>query len=323
MSKSLGNTVAPQDVYSKMGADILRLWAVTSDFEEDQRIGPEILKQTSDLYRRFRNTLRYLLGALKGMSEDERVMPSDMPELERWVLHRLHEIDDIVRTDIAAFNLGHLITTLHNFCNADLSAFYFDIRKDSLYCDLGDSLRRRAARTVMEQVFNHLVVWIAPVLCFTAEEAWLARFGVEAESVHLQTFQALPPAWKDEALAKKWADIRAIRRVVTGAMELARNEKKIGAPLQAHPHVFITGEHKKLLDGVNLAEISISSSLTLIEAAPPAAAFALPDVEGVGVTIDLAEGKKCERCWQVLPEVGTHKDHPDLCTRCLNAVTRK
>ncbi len=323
MSKSLGNTVAPQDVMQKMGADILRLWTVTSNFVEDQRIGPDILKQTGDMYRRFRNTLRYLLGALKDMNADERIDPGKMPELERWVLHRLFEIDAGIRDDLAKFDLGHLATTLHNFCNADLSAFYFDIRKDSLYCDSADNLRRRAARTVLEAIFNHLVVWLAPILSFTAEEAWSARFGHEADSVHLQTFPNVPSAWKDDALAKKWADIRAIRRVVTGAMEIARNEKKIGAPLQAHPHVYLKKEHKKLLEGVDLAGISICSALTLIESAPPQEAFTLPDVEGVGTVIKLAEGKKCERCWQILPEVGKHADHPDLCSRCHEVVTRK
>jgi len=322
MSKSLGNTTVPQEVYGKMGADILRLWTVSSNFVEDQRIGPDILKQTGDVYRRFRNTFRYLLGALRGITPAERIKIADMPELERWVLHRLHEIDGIVRKDYETFDLGPLLTTLHNFCNTDLSAFYFDIRKDSLYCDLPDSIRRRAARTVMELVFDHLVTWLAPILCFTAEEAWIARYGEGVESVHLKTFPTVPGTWKDDALAQKWAGIRSIRRVVTGAMELARNEKKIGAPLQAHPHVYLTKEHKKILEGIDLAQISISSSLTLIEEAPPQNAFVLPDVEGVGVVINLAKGRKCERCWQVLPEVGEHKDHPDLCGRCHDAVMK-
>jgi isoleucyl-tRNA synthetase len=293
----------------------------SSDYSEDQRIGPDILKQTGDLYRRFRNTLRYLLGALNGMSDAERLPTADMPELEQWVLHRLHEIDGIYRADLAKFDISHILTTLHNFCNTDLSAFYFDIRKDSLYCDRPDSKRRRAARTVMELIFNHLTVWLAPLLCFTAEEAWLSRFGSDAASIHLQTFPTLPASWKNESLAQKWADIRQIRRVVTGALEKARNEKKIGTSLQAHPHVYLTAEHNKHLHGIDLSEISISSRLTLTEAAPPSEAFTLSDIPNVGVVITLAEGKKCERCWQVLPEVGSHADHPDLCHRCHDAVT--
>ena len=213
--------------------------------------------------------------------------------------------------------------TLHTFCNTDLSAFYFDIRKDSLYCDRPDSLRRRAARTVMELVFKHLVLWLAPILCFTAEEAWLARFGDTEDSVHAQTLQTVPAAWHNEPLAKKWSQIRGLRRVVTGAMELARNEKKIGAPLQAHPHLYLTDEQKKLLQGINFAETSISSSLTIEVQVPPEGAFMLPDVAGAGVIINLAEGEKCERCWQILPEVGSHNDHPDLCNRCHDAVTIK
>jgi isoleucyl-tRNA synthetase len=320
MSKSLGNVTAPQEVYEKMGADILRLWVVSSDYSQDLRIGADILKQTGDLYRRFRNTLRYLLGALNGMSDAERLPVDEMPELERWVLHRLHEMDAVIHDDLAKFDVSHLLTTLHNFCNTDLSAFYFDIRKDSLYCDRADSIRRRAARTVMEQVFHHLVVWLAPILCFTAEEAWLSHFGEKTDSVHLQTFPTVPAEWRNDGLATKWVEIRTVRRVITGALERARTEKKIGAPLQAHPHVYLTAEHKKHLAAIDLAEISISSSLTLKEAAPPEAAFTLPDIAGVGVVVELAEGQKCERCWQVLPEVGAQAGHPDLCKRCSDAV---
>ncbi len=331
MSKSLGNTTAPQDVYEKMGADILRVWVGTSDFTEDQRIGREILKQTSDLYRRFRNTLRYLSGALSGMSEAEQVPFAEMPELERWVLHRLYEMDQTMREDIKSFNIGHWLTALHNFCNTDLSAFYFDIRKDSLYCDLADSPRRRAARTVMEQVFNHLVVWLAPILCFTAEEAWMARFGEAAESVHLKEFPKVPFEWKNDALASAWADIRAIRRVVTGALERARADKKIGSSLQASPHVYMTAARGAALKGHNLAEIAICSGWTWVkadkwdelQAKMPQGAFRLADVPDIAVVIEPAQGNKCERCWQVLPEVGAHAKHPDLCGRCFDAVTRR
>jgi isoleucyl-tRNA synthetase len=248
------------------------------------------------------------------------VAVADMPELERWVLHRLSELDQSIRADIAKYDYNHLLTTLHDFCNGDLSAFYFDVRKDSLYCDRPDSLRRRATRTVMEHVFNHLVVWLAPILCFTAEEAWLMRSGDQNGSVHLQSFPEVPKAWRDEALAEKWAKIRELRRVVTGAMERARNEKKIGSSLQAHPHVYMKPEHKALLEGLDFAEICISSGITLSQGAAPADAFTLPDIAEVGVVSGAAQGVKCERCWQVLPEVGSHADHPDLCNRCHDAV---
>jgi len=321
MSKSLGNVVAPQKVIDQMGADILRLWVVASDYTQDLRIGPEILKQMGDLYRRFRNTLRYLLGALDSMNAKEHLPLAEMPELEQWVLHRITEMDAIVRADIATFDFNHMLTELHNFCGGDLSAFYFDVRKDSLYCDRADSTRRRAARTVMEHVFNHLTVWLAPFLCFTAEEAYLMRHPAVDASVHLQTFPTVPKEWRNDALGKKWEEIRNIRRVVTGAMELARNEKKIGSSLQAKPQVYVKAEHKALLGDLDFSEISISSSLVLTMAVPPQDAFVLADVPGVGVVVNSADGQKCERCWQVLPEVGEHKDHPDLCIRCDEAVT--
>jgi isoleucyl-tRNA synthetase len=315
MSKSLGNVVAPQDVFQKTGADILRLWSVASDYTQDLRLGPEILKQMGDLYRRFRNTLRYLLGALEGMSASERLPVAEMPELERWVLHRLAELDEIIRADIRKFDFNHLLTTLHDFCNGDLSAFYFDVRKDSLYCDRPDHPKRRAARTVMEHLFDHLAVWLAPILCFTAEEAWLMRHGGE-DGVHMQTFPEVSKGWLDPELAEKWDKIRAIRREVTGAMERARNEKKIGSSLQAHPQVYLTAEQGALLDGLDFAEICICSAITLHRdkgktGDPPGT---------IGVVIEPASGKKCERCWQVLEEVGSHADHPDLCNRCHDAV---
>ncbi len=321
MSKSLGNVTAPQEVYEKQGADILRLWVLAADYTEDLRIGPEILKQTGELYRRFRNTLRYLLGALHGMSPVERITPSEMPEIEQWVLHRLSEMDASLRTDIAAFDFNHALMTLHDFCNLDLSAFYFDVRKDSLYCDCPDSLRRRAARTVMETVFNHLVIWLAPFICFTAEEAWLARGHDADTSVHLQTFPVVPSSWRNNELSKKWAQIRDVRRVVTGAMEVARAGKVIGSSLQAHPTVYISQDIRSLLQGLDFAELCISSSVALSNDAAPETAFRIEDVSGIAVVVNLAEGEKCARCWQVLPEVGSHADHPALCNRCHEAVT--
>ena len=322
MSKSLGNVVMPQEIYEKMGADILRLWVTSTDYTQDMRAGPEIFKQTSDLYRRFRNTLRYLLGALDGMSDAEHVGINDMPELEQWMLHRLGQIDAVIRADIKKFDFNHVLIELHNFCSIDLSAFYLDIRKDSLYCDRPDSLQRRAARTVMDLVFNHLVVWLAPILCFTAEEAWLMRHGnPDNGSVHLQTFPPVPDSWRNDDIDAKWGAIRQIRRVVTGAMELARNEKKIGSSLQAHPTVYVPdNDVKKRLELIDFADLSISSSITLVVGPVPKDAFKLADSEGIGVIIELAQGQKCERCWKVLPEVGSHTDHPELCHRCHDAV---
>jgi len=317
-SKSLGNVTKPQKVIDQFGADILRLWVVATDYTQDVRIGPEILKQMGDLYRRFRNTLRYLLGALEGMNEAERLPVSEMPELERWALHRLCEMHAIIRADITNYDYNHMLQELHNFCANDLSAFYFDIRKDSLYCDKPDSVRRRAARTVLEILFDHLVVWLAPMLCFTAEEAYLARHPGTKDSVHLLGYPEVPEAWRNEALGQKWAQIRDLRRVVTGAMELARNDKKIGSSLQAHPHVYLSATQAAVLKGLDFAALCISSSLTLHQTAALENAFTLPDVPGVGVVIELAQGQKCERCWQVLAEVTEAQGC--LCNRCHEAV---
>jgi isoleucyl-tRNA synthetase len=303
------------------GADILRLWVAAVDYSDDQRIGPEILKFMADHYRRLRNTFRYLLGALDGWSESERIAAKDMPELDRWVLHRVAELDAKVRESARDYEFHSLFTELHNFCAVDLSAFYFDIRKDALYCDAPDSTRRRATRTVLYEVFSRLTTWLAPILAFTAEEAWCARpFKDGEESVHLRVYPETPATWRDEALAARWDKIRGIRRVVTGALERARADKKIGSGLQAVPVVHLTPERRAELDGIDLAEIAITSGITLLDGAAPGDAFTLPEVGGVAVVVNLAEGEKCERCWQVLTEVGSHKDHPTLCNRCTDAV---
>ncbi|MGE0716180.1 MAG: isoleucine--tRNA ligase [Alphaproteobacteria bacterium] len=321
MSKSLGNVTAPQEVIDAYGADILRLWVVSADYSEDLRIGPEILKHQAEMYRRLRNTLRYLLGALDGFGEAERVAAAEMPELERWVLHRLAEIDRIVRRAVEDFDFHAIFTALHNFCAVDLSAFYFDIRKDALYCDRPDSLRRRACRTVLDRLFDCLTAWLAPILCFTAEEAWLARNGEAADvSVHLRLFPDIPAEWRDEALAAKWATVREVRRVVTGALELERAQRRIGSSLQAAPAVHMTPAQAAAFDGLSLAEIAITSSAEIVAGEALEAAFALDDVAGVAVVPRAAQGGKCQRCWRVLPEVGTVAGADDLCRRCADAV---
>ncbi len=319
MSKSLGNTVAPQQVCDKYGADILRLWVAMSDTAEDLRIGPEILKQQADLYRRLRNTLRWLLGALEGFDEAEKLPYAELPELERWVLHRLTEFDAKLRGAVESHDWTGVYPALHAFCAADLSAFYFDIRKDALYCDRPDSIRRRAARTVLDQLHRCLATWLAPVLCFTAEEAWTARFGAES-SVHLQDFPTLPAEWHDAALATRWAGIRDIRRVLTGALERARAEGTIGSSLQAAPVLHLAADKAGLLPAAGWAELAIVSDLALSTAPAPEGAFALPEVEGVAVAFAKAEGTKCARCWKVLPEVDADPAHPGLCRRCADAV---
>ncbi|WP_434614435.1 isoleucine--tRNA ligase [Tabrizicola sp. M-4] len=319
MSKSLGNTVAPQEVIGEYGADILRLWVAQSDYTVDLRIGKEILKGVADSYRRLRNTMRFMLGNLAGFDEAERVAVAEMPELERWVLHRLAELDRDVREGYAKYDFQGVFQKLFAFCTTDLSSIYFDVRKDALYCDAPSSLRRRAARTVLDLIFHRLTTWLAPILVFTMEDVWLSRFAGEGESVHLRDIPETPAAWLNHALAVKWDRIRAVRRVVTGALEVQRVAKVIGASLEASPVVYVDAETAGLLAGVDFADVCITSGLTVSTDAAPEGAFALPDVAGVEVVFRAAEGAKCERCWQVLPDVGTHR-HPGTCARCNDAL---
>ena len=323
MSKSLGNVTAPQEVIDRYGADILRIWTVSADYSDDLRIGENILKHQAELYRRIRNTLRYLLGNLSGFDAAERVAPADMPELERWVLHRLWELDRLVRRAIEDYDFHAMWTALHNFCAVDLSAFYLDIRKDVLYCEPASSLARRSARTVLDLLFDCLTAWTAPILCFTAEEAWLARHGdsggdAGGESVHLRQFPETPEGWRDEALAARWADVRAVRRVVTGAIERERAAKRMRSGLEAAPVVWLAPERRAALEGLDLAEIAIVSTLTFGEGEPPADAFRLEEVEGVAVLPRASEHERCARCWRRLPDVG--KAGADICGRCADAV---
>jgi isoleucyl-tRNA synthetase len=319
----VGNVVAPQDVMKKSGADILRLWVAASDYSDDLRIGPEILNTFVDTYRKLRNTLRWMLGALSHLKPEERVKFKDMRdlELERLMLHRLTELDVEVREAYAAYDYRKVVAVLSQFLNTELSAFYFDIRKDALYCEPYSSVKRRAALTVIDQIFSALVAWLAPILTFTAEEAWLAREPGRDGSVHLEQFPKLDPAWRNDELARKWELVRAVRRVVTGALELERAAKRIGSSLEAAPEVYVADkEMLRALEGVDLEEICITSAARLIAKAPPEGAFALPDVPGVGVVPALARGKKCARSWRILPDVGADPEFPDLSPRDAAAV---
>jgi len=320
MSKSLGNTTAPEDVIRQYGADILRLWVAQSDYAVDLRIGPEILKGVADGYRRLRNTFRFLLGALAGFDPAERLGLDELPELERWILHRLAELDGEVRRGYAAYDFQGVYRALFDFATVDLSAFYFDIRKDALYCDPAASSRRRAARTVLDALFARLVAWLAPILPFTMEEVWLERHPGAESSVHLQDFPETPGAWSDPALATAWEYLRRARRVVTGALEIERREKRIGASLEAAPVVHVAdADTLAALARVDFAELCITSAATITEAPAPADAFRLDDAHGVAVVARLADGAKCARCWRVLPDVGTHA-HAAVCGRCDDAL---
>ena len=320
MSKSLGNTIVPEQVVKQYGADILRLWVAQSDYSADQRIGPEILKGVADSYRRLRNTMRFMLGSLHDFSEADRIEPADMPELEQWVLHRLAELDTHVCDGYTAYDFQGVFQAIFTFATVDLSAFYFDVRKDVLYCD-GDTVERRAARTVLDILFHRLTTWLAPVLVFTMEEVWLERFGGEDSSVHLIDIPETPTAWLNPELSEKWAMIRRLRRVVTAALEVQRTEKVIGASLEAAPVVYLADQAvKDVLEQMPFADICITSDLTLSTDAAPSDAFTMAEVDGIAVSFVKAEGEKCGRCWKILPDVGTHS-HAGVCGRCDNALS--
>ncbi|NNE79635.1 MAG: isoleucine--tRNA ligase [Silicimonas sp.] len=320
MSKSLGNTILPDEVVNQYGADILRLWVAQTDYTGDQRIGPEILKGVADSYRRLRNTMRFLLGNLTGFSDDEKIAADDMPELERWVLHRMAELDHKVRTGYDAYDFQGVFREVFDFANADLSSFYFDIRKDTLYCDADGSIERRAARTVLDLLFHRLTTWLAPVLVFTMEEVWLERFPGAETSIHLTDMPNTPADWLDEPLAQKWSGIRRTRRVVTAALEVQRRDKVIGASLEAAPVVHIEDTDViEALKTVDFADICITSGISVTSDPAPSEAFRLPETSGIGVVFETADGEKCQRCWKILPDVGTHA-HPGTCARCNDAL---
>jgi isoleucyl-tRNA synthetase len=320
MSKSLGNVTAPQDVIKESGADILRMWVCAADYADDLRIGGEILKTTVDTYRKLRNTLRWMLGNLAHFHAAERVAVERMPELERLMLHRLAELDPLIRGAYTDFDYKRIFAALNAFMTADLSAFYFDIRKDALYCDPYSSVTRKACLTVLDHLFRCTVTWLAPMLCFTAEEAWLAR-DPAATSVHLESFPEVPASWRNDALAEKWRKLRNLRRVVTGALELERAAKRIGSSLEAAPIVYVTDPDlfAAAVDA-DLAELCITSAATLVEGEGPAEAFRLDEVRGVAVEPRLAQGRKCARSWKISEAVGLDPQFPDVTPRDAQAL---
>ncbi|TKT69178.1 isoleucine--tRNA ligase [Aquamicrobium sp. LC103] len=314
MSKSLGNTVVPQDVMKQSGADILRLWVMTTDYWEDQRLGKNVLQTNIDAYRKLRNTIRWMLGTL-AHDEGEDVPVAEMPELERLMLHRIAELDELVRKGYDAFDFKRVTRALIDFMVVELSAFYFDVRKDSLYCDAPSSGKRKAAIVVVRRLFDSLVTWLAPMLPFTMEEAWLERYP-DAVSVHLEQFPAVPAEWRDEKLAAKWRKVRQVRRVVTGALEIERREKRIGSSLEAAPIVHVMDpDLRTAIAGLDMAEICITSGISILDTTAPEGAFTLDEVKGVGVVPALASGTKCARSWRITKDVGSDPEFPDVSAR--------
>ncbi|WP_394762966.1 isoleucine--tRNA ligase [Phenylobacterium sp.] len=320
MSKSKGNTVDPEVVIRESGAEIIRLWAAMIDYADDSRIGKTVLQTTSDAYRKLRNTIRYMLGALADYSPDEAVELDEMPPLERFILHRLWELDGQVRVAYQGYLFQDVIRPVTEFCQNELSALFFDVRRDVLYCDQPDSVRRRAARTAMQAVFERLTAWLSPLIPFTTEEAWLTRYP-DAGSNCLRTIPDTPAAWRNDAEAARWAKVQAVTSVVTGALEVERREKRLGAALEAAPVAYIAdSDLMSAFDGLDAAEVFRTSQATLIAADGPADAFRLTDVSGVAVEPKRAEGRKCARSWRILPEVGSDSRYPDLSLRDADAV---
>ena len=336
MSKSIGNTIEPDEFQKQHGIEILRLWTASADYWDDTRISDEIIKGTVETYRKLRNTLRYMLGALDGYTPAEAIDAKDMPGLERFILHRLAELDGEVRAAFKVFDFKRVMTAIVNFVNVELSAVYFDIRKDALYCDPSFAAakawdaetsvygnRRRAVRTVMAAVMERLLCWLAPVMPFTTDEAFgESHLKGSAESVHLQLFPETPAAWRDAALAARWEKIFKVRRVVTGALEVERREKRIGASLEAAPEVIVSD--KALLDafaGEDAADLFITSGAVLVQgASSPAGAFTLDDSPGIWVVPKPAPGIKCRRSWKYFDPATALPGFPDITPRDALAV---
>lgn len=326
MSKSLGNVISPDDVTSKLGADILRLWCLNSDYSEDMRIGDEILKRQQDVYRRFRNTLRYLLGVLSDFDPNCEGVYSDLPELEKFILLKLYKLNALLRKSIFNFEFQVFYSELHNFCSNELSAFYFDIRKDSIYCDSKSEKRRKASLYVMNQIFICLVHWLAPVLSFTAEEAWLAYpFNSEKNSIHLELFPEISEEWNNNAIEAKWKFVQNIRKTITETIEIEREAKTIGSSLEAEILLYSNNlENIKKLQSLDFSEILIVSKTTIVNAQVPSNAV-LNEETGIGVVVKKAVGQKCDRCWKILEEVketDSEFGKIKLCKRCKIAISK-
>ena len=320
MSKSKGNVVAPQDVAKESGVEILRLWVALSDYSEDLRIGKQIIQTTVDAYRKLRNSVRYLLGALKGYDAAEAVDYNDMPALERYILHEVHRLDQGVRDAYARYDFADVIRPVADFCSQTLSALYFDIRKDALYCDRPDSLRRRACRTVMNILFERLTLWLGPIMTFTMEEAWASR-NPGASSNLFRVLETVPDTWTNTAEADRWRKIETVLGVVTAALEEKRRDKVIGSALEAAPVVHLADNGLlEAFEGIDAAEVFRTSQATLSYEIAPGHAFRLDGINTVAVEFAVAQGRKCQRSWRVLPEVGSDTRYPDLSLRDADAV---
>jgi isoleucyl-tRNA synthetase len=303
MSKSLGNVVAPEEVIKNFGADILRLWVVASDYSEDLKIDKAILNQHAESYRKIRNTLRFLLGNLNDQllnNDFSKIEYLKLSSLEKYILTQIYDLDLRFRDYIKSYNFHKIYVELLNFCTLDLSAFYFDIKKDILYCDSQDSKRRNYCLEVLNVLTNFLLRWFSPILAFTAEEAYQIIKNKDSKSIHLQDFPIIPLVWNNSEVKNKWSGIKKIKQVVNAAIEDVRNKKIIGSSLEANVFVYLKDEYLNLIKEEDLSEIFICSEAKAVNFNNQNDLFSLKDIEGVAVKISKAQGKKCPRCWKIL-----------------------
>ena len=303
MSKSLGNVVMPEEVIKNFGADILRLWVVASDYSEDLKIDKAILNQHAESYRKIRNTLRFLLGNLndKLLNEDfSKIEYSKLSSLEKYILTQIYDFDLRFRDYIETYNFHKIYVELLNFCTLDLSAFYFDIKKDILYCDSENSQRRNNCLEVLNVLINFLLKWFSPILVFTSEEAYQVIKNKNYKSIHLQDFPAIPLIWNNSEIKNKWISIKKVKQVVNAAIEEIRNKKIIGSSLEANVIVYLKDEYLDFIKEEDLSEIFICSEAKAEPFINQNDLFSLKDIEGVAVKILKAKGQKCSRCWKIL-----------------------
>ena len=316
MSKSIGNVISPDEIINKYGADILRIWVVASDYSEDLKIDNQIINYQIDSYRKIRNTIRFLLGNLNNFSVNDAVELEQMPDLEKYILNKISQMNSELKSLVQKHDYHGIFVKLLNFCTLDLSAFYFDIRKDSLYCDSKDSLKRRSVSTCLHIIFDFLSKWFSPIISFTSEEAWQSRHQDNSTSILSQIITEKDFTYSYSNLEKSFDELKRVRKSVTAALEIKRNEKLIGSSLQAKAIIYIPSEIKQILSTLDLAEMCIVSEVEIkdiTEKTPSSMNF---EEEEIFVDISLAEGDKCQRCWTILPEVKDNQDH--LCSRCDN-----
>ena len=316
MSKSIGNVISPDEIINKYGADILRIWVVASDYSEDLKIDNQIINYQIDSYRKIRNTIRFLLGNLNNFSVNDAVKLEQMPDLEKYILNKVSQMNTELKSLVQKHDYHGIFVKLLNFCTLDLSAFYFDIRKDSLYCDGKDSLKRRSVSTCLHILFDFLSKWFSPIISFTSEEAWQSRHQDNSTSILSQTITEKDFSYSYSNLEKSFDELKRVRKSVTAALEIKRNEKLIGSSLQAKAIIYIPSEIKQILSTLDLAEMCIVSGVEIKDIAEKTPSSMNFEEEDIFVDISLAEGDKCQRCWTILPEVKDNQDH--LCSRCDN-----